>query len=403
MGVPQKQKKWRRRYIIIGSILLLLIVFRLFLPMIVLNYANKCLASMDGYFGHVSDIDIDLYRGAYQLDSVYINKVDNKTRKQIKFFASHKVDLSVEWPALFDGRVVGKIKLFSPNLIFTKDKTEIGQVAHDTDDFRKIIKDFMPLKVNRFEAVNGSIHYVDATSNPKVDISLKGTHIVATNLKNTSDKKEKLPSNVIATANAYEGSLSLHMDLDGLAKSPTFDLTAEIKHANLVLLNDFFKAYGKFDVNRGTLGLYTEIAAENGKFVGYVKPIIKDLKVLGSEDKNDGFLQKAKEAIIGLAGKILTNPREKQVATKIPIEGTFKNSAIDNVEALWELLRNAFIQALMPSVDNEISIQTVENADVDKPEKKGLLKRIFSSHKHEEDKKSNLEKYNTSRAHPPGK
>lgn len=372
--------KKRRRLWIWGSILLLLIVLRLLLPAIVLHYANKQLAAMDGYYGHVDDIDIALYRGAYQLDSIYLNKKD-KAGKQTRFFSARTVDLSVEWQALFDGSIVGELEFYEPRLIFTKDKSEIGQVAKDTADFREILKDFMPLKVNRFEVFNGSVHYADGTTTPKVDISLKNMHVLATNLKNTEDKVEKLPSTLTASANAYEGDVSLKMKLNGLAKTPTFDMNAEIKHANLVKLNDFFKAYGKFDVNRGTMSLYTEFAAANGKFVGYVKPVIKDLDVLGPEDADDGFWQQAKEAIVGLAGNILTNPKKDQVATKVPIEGSFNNSSIDNMEAIWELLKNAFIKALLPSVDNEISLQSVQSLPTEPEKKRGFFKRLFGGKK----------------------
>ena len=44
----------------------------------------------------------------------------------------------------------------------------------------------------------------------------------------------------------------------------------------------FFKAYTNFDVPTGTLGLYTEVTSKDEKFIGYVKPIIKYLKVIGT-------------------------------------------------------------------------------------------------------------------------
>jgi hypothetical protein len=354
---------------------------------------------MHGYYGHVNDIDIDLYRGAYILDSIYINKVDSPSKAQTEFFSSRKVDLSIEWKSLLKGKLVGELEFLSPKVIFTKDKAELGQVAKDTNDFRKVLKDFMPLKINRFLVTQGSIHYLDKTSTPKVDVSLKETYILAQNLKNTSDKKEKLPSDVIARASAYGGSFSLKMKLDALADKPTFDLSAEIKHANLVQLNDFFKAYGKFDVSKGTFGLYSEFAAIDGKFKGYVKPIIKDLEVKGPEDRKDNFFQKAKETVIDVAGTILKNQKKDQLATKIPIEGTFQNANIDNWEAIWEVLKNAFIEALMPSVDNEIDLSSAASATAE-PEKKGFFKKVFSIFK-KKDKKEDadvgLEKYNSSK------
>lgn len=380
----------RRKYIIIGSILLVLIIARLLLPYIVLKYANKSLAEMKGYYGHVEDIDISLLRGAYQLDKIYINRVDSATNTQAAFFSAREIDLAIEWRPLLNGKVVGNIEALHPKLVFSKEKAEIQDVVKDTNDFRKILKDFMPLKVNRFAIYEGEIHYVDSTKQPKVDVYLQQVHVLAQNLKNTSKSGEILPSPVNASADVYGGTLELNMRLDALAADPTFDLTAEIKGAELVQLNDFFKAFGKFDVSKGTMGLYTEFAAKEGKFTGYVKPILKELKIRGPEDKNDQFLQKAKETVFHVAGKAVTNPRKKQVGTKVPIEGRFDNPNIDNWEAIWEVLKNAFIEALMPTVDNEVDLGTVDETKEKKP---GLLKRIFGGKKKDEgqEKKETLQ------------
>src|SRR6185295_17208655 len=99
--------------------------------------------------------------------------------------------------------------------------------------------------------------------------------------------------------------------------------------------------YGKFDVNRGTFGLYTEVAAAGGKFTGYVKPVIKDFDVVGPQDRNDNILQKMWEGIVGAAGVVLRNQKKDQIATKIPMEGTMQNSSSDIWYAIFDLLRNA--------------------------------------------------------------
>jgi len=78
------------------------------------------------------------------------------------------------------------------------------------------------------------------------------------------------------------------MKLNALAENPTFDLKAEVK-IPILFIERFFKSLWQFDVDRGTFSLYTEIAAKGGKFKGYVKPIIKDLKVLGPKDKKRWF------------------------------------------------------------------------------------------------------------------
>jgi len=184
--------------------------------------------------------------------------------------------------------------------------------------------------------------------------------------------------------------LVVNVRLDPLADDPTFDLNAEIKNTSLPEFNNFFKAYGNIDVNQGTFGLYTEIAAKDRKFTGYVKPVIKNLDILGPEDKEDNFFRKAWEGVAGAVGEVLENQKKDQVATKIPIEGSFDETTVGVWYAVTTVLRNAFIQALYPSLDYQISIGSVEAT---KPEeKKGFLEKIFGGDKDKSDKKEEGEK-----------
>ena len=371
-----KLVKMKKKYIILISILVLLIVIRIILPYVVLHYANKKLANLDSYYGHIEDVDISLYRGAYIIKNMYLNKDDPVTKNQTRFFTSKDIDLSLEWGALFHGSIVGKLVFDSPELFFTKDRTELSQVRKDTSDFRNVLESLMPLKVNRFEVNNGSIHYIDNASVPKVDISLKQTHILALNLTNVINKKIELPSTVTAQATVYEGTLNYNMKLNALAANATFELNAELKNTNLVLLNDFLRAYGNFDVEKGRFSLYTEMAAKEGKFKGYVKPIIKGLQVIGAKDTNDTFSHKLWEYIVGAAGMIFKNQKEDQIASKVRVEGDFKNPQTFTLDAIFEVLRNAFIQALLPSIDHEININSV---GIKQPEdKRNFIQKIFS-------------------------
>lgn len=232
----------------------------------------------------------------------------------------------------------------------------------------------MPLQINRVEINEGIIKYRDNFSKPKVDIALTNANAVALNLKNSYDSSALLPASLKASANIYDGDFSLNVKLNPLAEVPTFDMNAEAKNINLVKLNEFFQAYAKVDVNKGNFGLYTEVAAKEGKFKGYVKPLIKDLDILGKEDRDDNVFRKMWEGITGAASEIFENQPEDQVATKVPFEGALKNPDTDTWEALATILQNAFIRAIQPAIDQEINIETVEES---KPEKKTFLEKIF--------------------------
>ena len=371
------------------SIIVLLIIVRIILPYVALHYANKTLASMNGYFGHVNDIDLAIYRGAYVIKDFYIDKVDSVSQQRVPFISSQLIDLSVEWKSLFHKRIVGELEFTNPVLIFTKDKAEPASIQKDTNDFRTVLNSFMPLKINRFQIINGKIQYIDSTSTPKVNIAMTNTQVLAENLSTVQDTA-LLPAKVTASADVYKGKLELKMKLAPLADSPTFDMNAELQNTSLPELNDFFKAYAKFDVHAGTFGLYTEVASKDGKYTGYVKPVIKDLDVIGPEDRNDSFFNKLYEAVVGAVGVILKNPEEKQVATKVPIEGEYGKTTVGTWRAIIEVLRNAFIQALYPSIDHEITILSVDKVETD--EKKGFLEKIFTKSDKKDDKDKKKDK-----------
>jgi hypothetical protein len=359
---------------ILVVIIILLAIVRIALPHVLLYYANKSLSNMKGYHGHIEDIDLALYRGAYKIDSIYLNKVDSVSKNETPFFSSDHIDLSIEWKAIFHGSIVGELVFESPTLIFTKEKVEPSTLKKDSADFKDLLNGFMPLQVNRFEINQGMIRYADQGSTPPVDIAMTNVHALAQNLRNSYDSTVLLPAKVNATASVYGGVLSFNMKLNPLADQATFDLNTELTDTNLIELNEFFQAYAKVDVNNGVFGMYAEAAAKDGKFTGYVKPIIKDLDILGKEDRDDNIFRKMWEGFVGAVGQVFKNQSKDQVATKVSFQGDFDNPNTDVLSAVFNVLRNAFIQALQPAIDNEINIMVVAKPDEKKPT---FLQRVF--------------------------
>ncbi|WP_031527511.1 DUF748 domain-containing protein [Dyadobacter crusticola] len=384
----RKSKKRRALKIFIG-IVALLVVIRLILPYVVLHYANKSLANINGYYGHIDDIDLAIIRGAYRIDSIYLNKSDTITGKQTPFFAANAIDLAVEWKALFKGEIVGQVFLQQPYLVFTKDKVEPQEIVKDSADFRKVLNRFMPLNINVAEINGGKIQYNDFTTKPNVGLEMTNLHLIARNLRNSYDSSSVLPASVNMTANLYDGTLRADAKLNPLADSPTFDVSAELKNTNLVKMNDFFQAYAKIDVNDGIFGLYTEVAAKDEAFTGYVKPVIQNLDVLGKEDRKDNLFRQMWEAVAGGVGELFENQRKDQVATKIPFRGRMDDPKTNIWLAIATVLQNAFITALQPSIDNEISIGSVK---VPKEDKKTFLQKVFGKDEDKKEKKEERKK-----------
>lgn len=401
MYMPFKNKpKKRRTFLIIAiSLIVLLVAFRLWLPYLVLDKVNEQLGRIEGYNGSVKDIDIFLLAGSYTIKDIELNKTGGKI--PVPFFAAKAIELSVEWKALFNGEVVGEIEVEQPVLNYVKGPTKATTQTSIDKSWTDVVDELMPLRINRFAVNNGNIHYLDFHSSPKVDVPMTGVQIVATNLTNSEDKETMLPSTVQASASLYEGDVKLSMRLNPLNKIPAFDMNAELTSMNLTNLNDFLKAYGNFDVQKGTFSLYAEAATRDNKIVGYAKPIIKDMDVVEWKKEEGNVLQTAWETVVEVVAWVFKNHPKDQIATQVQFEGSYKNPDVNTWTIVGEVLQNAFIKALIPSLENSVSIRKVNDekkkpssgaikfADKNDTKKKkgGFLKRLFKKDDKDKDKK----------------
>jgi len=349
-----KNKKWA---FFLGFIVLL-VVARLLLPYFVTKYVNKVLADIDGYTGSIEDVDISLWRGAYSIDKLKIEKIEGDI--PAPFLDIERIDLSVEWSALFDGAIVGEIILIYPELNFVAGPTAEESQTGAEADWTEPIKELMPLQINRFEIQRGKIAYMDFHSEPQVDISIDSLNAVALNLNNATDDKEKLPSDLKLTGTSIGGGqLLVEADMNLLKEIPDFDVDLEFTGVNLPDLNDFIKAYGKFDVERGTFELYSEIILNDGSFEGYVKPLLIDMKVLNLKEDvgEESIFRIVWEGIVEVGSEIFENHPKDQVATRVPLEGEVGNVTTDLWTTIFTVLKNAYIEALTKEVDNTLNME----------------------------------------------
>jgi uncharacterized protein YhdP len=380
MRKPVSKKK-KTIYIIIGSLLILLIALRIVLPYILLRYVNKQLTMIDGYYGHVADIDVALYRGAYTIKRIKLDKTGGKI--PVPFFAASLIDISVEWRSLFNGRIVAEIEVDKPVLNFVKGPTKQTDQTSIDNDWTKVVDNLLPIKLNRFQVNDGEVHYRDFHSSPKVNIEATDIAIIAENLSNAKHKKDALPSTVAATASVYSGRVMLDMKINPISNIPVFDMNARLSAVQLTKMNDFLRAYGNFDAEAGTISMYCEAAAKEKVLTGYVKPVIKDLKVVNWKEDKKNLPKLIWESIVQAAGWVLTNPKKDQIATMAEFTGRIDDPNVNVWVIIGQLLRNAFIQALYPALENSVNINTVGK----KEEKQTLLQQIFQGNSKQKKRK----------------
>ena len=375
------------------GVLVLLVGARLALPYVVKHYLNKTLQNdIEGYTGSVADVDIHLIRGAYAIDSLQLLKKNGKV--PVPFVSVGKIDFSVEWQALFDGSLVAEITAFRPKINFVDGPTEAQTQTGEEGNWRETVEQLFPLNINRFVITDGRVHFQNLHASPKVDVYLDDIELVARNLTNSEKVSKTMVASVNGTSKVMgDGKLDLRLDMNPLAENPPFDLDLSVEGVDLVRLNDFFRSYAKIDMEKGTFNLYAEVAGENNKFKGYVKPIFKDAQVLDLKDDGDKKpFRVLWEAGIGLVNTVFKNYREKQLATKIPISGDLSNPDVDTWTAVVKVLENAFVKAISPDLDGSVNLGNLGDTERELKEEAKLDKKAQRKERREEKREERRER-----------
>ncbi len=348
-------KRWHK---ITLFVLVLLIALRLALPYIVLHYLNKYLADLGGYTGHVEDVNIALIRGAYQIEDLTIQKVSGK-RKQ-PFLDVPLMDLSVEWKSLFKGAIVGEVEVYRPEVNFSFSEDESQRQTGEEVDWTKIVKDLMPISINRFVVREGDVSLVSLFDTYKDAIELKNLNVDILNIRNVEDRADPLPSPIFARGDVpgYGGTLKFDSRFNLLRQIPDFDYSLAFENLQLVKLNALVKPLTGVDFEKGTVSVYSELAMRNEKFNGYVKPLTNGMQVFKWKEGDKRTIGEFFLELFGEgASELLENQKKDQFATRVPLAGTAKTVDTDVWTILINVIWNAYVEAFDKKVDNTVTFQ----------------------------------------------
>tara|TARA_R110002051_G_scaffold56554_1_gene105202 strand:+ start:5543 stop:6661 length:1119 start_codon:yes stop_codon:yes gene_type:complete len=347
----------KKRYVFPILIIIFLLVARLLLPYVVKNYVNGVLADIPGYYGQVGDIDISLFRGAYVINNLFLNKTD--AGSEVPFISVEKTDISVAWKALFKGKVVSEIEMIKPQIIYVFEDQQQDEIENtDIDDWSKALTNLVPIEINNLKIINGKAAFVQLAADPNIDLNLNNINMEASNLRNVVRDEKELPSTISATASSIgDGKVKLEGKMDLVKEIPDMDISFSLEKANIVSFNNFTNHYAGIDFSSGEFNLYSEIAIANGFLTGYLKPLLKDSKLIGKEDN---FFEKLWEGFVGFFKFILKNQKNNTLATKVPIEGDLNKVEGKIWTTIFNVFKNAWISAYTGTVDDEVNYEDAE-------------------------------------------
>jgi hypothetical protein len=367
-GLLERVRSWPRPVIVtLVIVAVVLLAARIALPFVLESAVNRRLQWIPGYTGHVEDVSVHLWRGAYSMHAFEISRENGRLREP--FIYARDIDFSLAWRELLRGKVVSDIKIAVGQLTFVAGPDE-AQSQTDVDKrWQDVIEALFPIDITHLEITDGLLRYINTTQEPTVDLFVTHMHATATGLRNRSrsEDSDEFPAQIVVEGESLGGGrLRITLDAEPLAAEPHFHLGLTLDSVNLPTLNRSLKAYANVDVSRGTFRVAGEMAANDGGFRGYVKPFFENLDFSSLPNEDESIGRKIWEAIVALTNEVVKNKPRDQLATRIPFEGRFGDPEFGLLATFGNLLRHGFIQAFNPTVEGSINPDAVQpDGDID--------------------------------------
>lgn len=338
----------RKIWIVAAIVILALLAgARIYLNTWLLGYVNRVLNNIEGYEGSAGNIGVDLYRGAYRIYDLKIYK--KNAGIPTPFITIEQADLSIQWTALFHGRIVSSADLLHPAIHFAV-KNKNRQIGNEVD-WTKPIKELMPIDINVVMLRDGNLTFQDFASNPQVNLYIHHMEGNVQNLRNVVDKTTPLPSTIdIRGTSIGEGNLSIRGRMNILKDVPDVDLLIKLENVHLPAMNNFSNAYANIDFKDGDFSLYSEFIIKDKRVSGYIKPIARHISVAGLKEESNP-IKAAWEAVASAVIELFTNHATDQFATRAELTGNLDNIRTDTWSTIAGIFHNAFIASFKKGLD----------------------------------------------------
>jgi hypothetical protein len=353
MTDPSAKPVTRRRVIVALCIgVVALGALRAAAPGLLTHYLNREMAQMGDYQGRIADVDLALWRGAWVIRQLRIEKRDSEIDEPLLWVP--RLDALVQWRALLHGELVAEARLTSPVVNFVQ-RIEDTQYGENTD-WRGQLQSLLPIRVNRVEIHDGHVSFLNPDAHPPVDVFLSKVDVSIANLTNIRESNAPVFTGLDATAKAMgHAPLMVRARLDPIQRLPQFDLNVDLRELDLTGLNPWLMEYANVTAESGTFSLSAEVAAADGRFEGYVKPLLDHAEFVDPRDFRERPLGAIWDAAVGALSELLENQPQDRVGTRIPVRGEIEPE-LELWPSVGGVLGNMF-DALLQGIDDSINLQ----------------------------------------------
>lgn len=338
----------------LGLFVAVALLLHLVLPPIILGRLNAYLADFSPVYSiQIKGLDLSFVRMAYRFE-----KLEAKYKKDgHTFFTLDTLDVSVAWRELLTGRVLTDIVADGGEFFLTRQLVAgSGKEAQPKEKAREAADALFPLRIARIEVTNSSFEFGDFVAQ-KTETRWRVSNIDGKILNFNPRPNQPLTFFTVQGALFDNSKFKVAGTAKRLDEPMAWKADYELREFNLVSANPMLLRQVPFTFTSGHLDLYGEAKSEGGVLRGYVKPFLRSVAVL----KTDEHFVNAKHffvEIIGALGNvILRRSDNKSVATRVAFSNEGGKFRTDNGQAIESLIEHGFGEPLVPGIENSLTLE----------------------------------------------
>src|SRR4051812_46210517 len=149
---PAHLAGWKRGLIvtlcvIVGLVLLVMLVGSPIATAVV----NRKLAALPSYAGKVEAVKLQLWRGGAEGDNFFLH--ERTHTDEVPVVQAKHASLAISWPALFHGKLGGKVQIENPQVTITKREVAPPKSKEEKKEEKKEKAEVVKAEVSRWQDV----------------------------------------------------------------------------------------------------------------------------------------------------------------------------------------------------------------------------------------------------------
>jgi hypothetical protein len=321
----------------------LVVVGRLILDPVAAHYTRRALDDMPDFKGSFEHVHVTVLPPSYQITHLKLIEAEGGLWKEPLFYAE-RVRAEILWRKLLERSLVARTRIDGPKVVIArahkKKAKEVGPSLGEQ------LQKMSPLTVDRVEVRDGEVLVAESPAKDSPRIWLHKIEAAVENFATRPALAQGRPTILTLSAAVQKsGQLTAFVSADPFAKGLTFAGRTALEHLELRDLHAFMAEKTDLQARKGTLELFAEFQAKDGKLTGGVKPVLKNVEI-GPSDQ--GLLDRLKAWLADKAVELASDrvPGRQAVATVIPIRGRLDKPDVQLAPAILGVIRNAFVVGL---------------------------------------------------------